>query len=364
MSALCDSRDAVGVSQATSRACAKLLHNASMQLEPLIQLTRGGITENLHLGAVAVVNARGQITAQVGDPQWLTFTRSCLKALQALPFVEGGGPRHFGFSPQQVALMCASHSGEQRHVEAAQGMLDKAGVSYKALRCGCHVPLQFSFFDKVAPEDFMFDERHNNCSGKHAGFLAYCVQHGLGLEDYLDPEHALQQAIRRDVARAVGMRVDDLKLGIDGCSAPNYAMPLWRLAYGYARLANGAQDPELGESFSQLSHAMTAHPGMVSGLGRNDLDFMLTGRCDWVSKVGADGVQVVGSKERGEAFAIKIIDGNKPALFAASIEVMDQLGWLDTAQRGALQAWRAQPIKNARGILIGERLPTFTLQKP
>jgi L-asparaginase II len=141
-------------------------------------------------------------------------------------------------------------------------------------------------------------------------------------------------------------------------------MPLSKLARGYARLASGAQDPEFGASFALLSEAMTAHPEMVSGTGRNDLDFMRVGRGDWVSKVGADGVQVVGSKRRGEAFALKIIDGNKPALFAASVEVLDQLGWLDDAQRTALKPWRATEIRNARGLLVGERRPVFKLETP
>ena len=173
-----------------------------------------------------------------------------------------------------------------------------------------------------------------------------------------------QEAIARDVARAVGMDVQDMPRGIDGCSAPNFAMPLSKLATGYARLASGAQDAEFGASFALLSEAMTAYPEMVSGTGRNDLDFMRVGRGDWVSKVGADGVQVVGSKSRGEAFALKIIDGNKPALFAASVEVLDQLGWLDDAQRAALKPWRAAEIRNARGLLVGERLPVFQLQTP
>jgi L-asparaginase II len=177
-------------------------------------------------------------------------------------------------------------------------------------------------------------------------------------------DHPLQQAIRRDVARAVGMDANDLKAGVDGCSAPNYAMPLSKLATGYARLASGVQDSEFGESFAQLSAAMTSRPDIVSGTGRNDLAFMQAGRGDWVSKVGADGVQAVGSKSRGEAFAIKIIDANKPALFAASVEVMEQLGWLDGAQREALRPWRAQPIINARGLLVGERRPAFALQTP
>ncbi len=334
-----------------------------MNLVPLIELSRGGTPECLHFGAVAVVNRRGQLVAQAGDPHWLTFSRSTLKALQALPFMQAHGPGQFGFSQAQVALLCASHNGEEQHVVQVQDMLDKTGLSYKALRCGCHVPGLFTLLDTAPPADLVFDERHNNCSGKHAGFLAYCVQHGLGLDDYLSPTHPLQQAILRDVAQVVGMDASALKSGIDGCSAPNYAMPLSRLAYAYARLASGAQDSEFAESFAALGEAMTSHPEMVSGTGRNDLAFMRAGRGDWVTKIGADGVQVVGSKSRGEAFAIKIIDANKPALFAASVEVLEQLGWLDDAQRLALQPWRAQALVNARGLQVGQRLPVFKLQR-
>jgi L-asparaginase II len=335
-----------------------------LQLTPLIQLSRGGTPECLHFGAVAVVNRHGQLKAFAGNPHLVTFSRSTLKALQALPFVEAGGPAQFGFSQPEAALLCASHNGEPMHVDTANSMLAKSGHTYKTLRCGCHAPLLFGYFDKSAPEGATYTEAHNNCSGKHAGFVAYCVQHGLPLDDYTAPDHPLQQAIARDVARAVGMEVQDMPRGIDGCSAPNFAMPLSNLARGYARLASGLQDDEFGASFALLSEAMTAHPEMVSGTGRNDLDFMRAGRGDWVSKVGADGVQVVGSKSRGEAFALKIIDGNKPALFAASVEVLDQLGWLDDAQRAALQPWRAADIINARGLLVGKREPIFQLQTP
>jgi L-asparaginase II len=209
-------------------------HNAGMKHLPLIELTRGGTLECQHLGSVAVVNTEGRLLAHVGDPYWLTFSRSTLKALQALPFVEAGGPAQFGFTTRQIAMMCASHNGEVMHVTETQGMLDKAGLNYKALRCGCHMPGIFTQLEQAPPPGFVVDERHNNCSGKHAGFLAYCVQHGLGLDDYIAPEHRLQQAIRRDVARAVGMDPNDFKMGIDGCSAPNYAgclvflpHPLW-----------------------------------------------------------------------------------------------------------------------------------------
>ena len=339
----------------------QVCQNHPMPHTPLIELTRGGTLECQHFGSIAVVDATGKLLAQAGDPYWLTFTRSTLKALQALPLIEAGGHLQFGFSQAQLAMLCASHNGEPMHVSQTQDMLDKVGLDYKALRCGCHIPGLFTLLEIAPPEGLEFDERHNNCSGKHAGFLAYCVQHGLALDDYIAPEHPLQQAIRRDVARATGTEVNDLKMGIDGCSAPNYAMPLANLALGYARLASGSNDGEFGASFAALGEAMTAYPELVSGTGRNDLAFMHVGRGDWVSKIGADGVQVIGSKSRQQALAIKIIDANKPALYAATVELLDQLGWLDDAQRKQLEPWRAADIINARGLLVGARRPAFKL---
>ena len=329
---------------------------------PLIETFRGGTLECTHFGAVAVVDTRGRVVAHAGDAHWLSFTRSTLKALQALPFVEAGGPRHLGFTRENVAMMCASHSGEPMHVAQVQGMLDKAGLTYKKLQCGCHVPYYVEAGVAPAPAPGTYDERHNNCSGKHAGFLAFCVQQGWPVDSYLAPDHPLQQAIRRDVARAVGLAPEDLKLGVDGCSAPNYAMPLAHLARGYARLATGLADPEFGESFAQLSDAMTAHPELVSGTNRADQAFMRAGRGDWVVKAGADGVQAFASCSRGQAFALKVSDGNKVAVIAATVAVLDQLGWLDARQRDELRPWRSEAVANIRGTRVGGRKPAFTLK--
>jgi L-asparaginase II len=189
-----------------------------------------------------------------------------------------------------------------------------------------------------------------------------CVHQGWPVETYLDPHHPLQEAIRRDVARAVGLAPEAMKMGIDGCSAPNYAMPLANLARGYARLASGAADSEFGASFARLADAMTAHPDLVSGTRRNDQDYMRAGRGDWVTKVGADGVQAFASRSRGQAFAIKIADGSKVALHAATMAVLDQLGWLDEAQRQALRPWRAETIASIKGAPVGERRPVFKLE--
>lgn len=331
-------------------------------LVPLIESTRGGTVENQHFGAVAVTDTRGRLLAHAGDPHWITFTRSTLKAFQALPFMQSGGPARFGFGPPQLAMLCASHSGEPMHVAQVESMLHAAGLTPKALQCGCHEPLYAELGVAPRPAPGSWDERHHNCSGKHTGFLCWCVQHGQPTGNYLAPGHPLQQAVRREVARATGMQPQDLRLGIDGCSAPNFAMPLSHLARGYARLASGARDPELGEHFAALSQAMTSHPELVSGTGRNDLAFMRAGRGDWVAKAGADGVQAVASASRGQGFAIKVIDGNRTAVSAAAVAVMDQLGWLDARQREALRPWRAEAITNARGTQVGERRAVFRLQ--
>jgi L-asparaginase II len=249
------------------------------------------------------------------------------------------------------------------HVAQVSSILQKSGTTFQQLRCGCHVPYRFSFNDKPLPEGFQYDERHHNCSGKHSGFLAYCALHALPIETYTDLDHPLQQAVRKAVADVAGVASKDMAWGVDGCSAPNFAMPLSSLARAYARLATPESDTKYGNSLKLLGEAMTAHPELVSGTGRNDADLMRAGRGDWVTKVGADGVQVVASRSRGQALALKIADGNKAALFAATIEALEQLGWLDAAQRVALQAWRSQPIQNIKGAQVGERRPVFQIQK-
>jgi L-asparaginase II len=248
------------------------------------------------------------------------------------------------------------------HVEQVSSILKKGGNTYQQLRCGCHVPYRFSFNDKPLPDGFVVDERHHNCSGKHSGFLAYCSLHEVPKETYTELDHPLQQQIRKAVADVTGVASEDMGVGVDGCSAPNFAVPLSNLARSYARLAKPEADEVYGASLKLLGDAMTANPELVSGTGRSDVDFMRVGRGDWVTKVGADGVQVIGSRSRGQALALKIADGNKVALFAATVEALDQLGWLDATQREELHVWRAQSLNNIKGLNVGERHSVFKLQ--
>ena len=279
-------------------------------LVPLIELLRGGTPESVHFGAVAVADAQGKVLARAGDPHRITFTRSTLKALQALPFMQAGGPKAMGFSQRKPGDDVRQPQRRAHARGPGPGHAGQGGAHLQDLAVRLPCADLCRPWRRAGAGPGQYDERHHNCSGKHAGFLAHCVQQGWPVGNYLAPGHPLQQAIRREVARAVGLAPEDLKMGIDGCSAPNYAMPLASLARGYARLASGLSDPEFGESFVQLADAMTSHPELVSGTARSDLAFMRAGRGDWVTKAGADGVQVVASRSRGQAFALKIADGN------------------------------------------------------
>jgi L-asparaginase II len=194
--------------------------------------------------------------------------------------------------------------------------------------------------------------------------LAYCVHCALPKQDYLAFDHPLQQAIRRSVAHFTGTPESELATGVDGCSAPNYGVPLAALATAFARLAAERDDPVYGAAPRILADAMTAHPEMVSGDGRNDLAYMAAGRGDWVAKIGAEGVQGIGIRSSGIGIAVKVADGAKRGLHPAVVEVLEQLGLLDDDRRARLAGWRNPTLRNYRGIATGVVTPLVVLNKP
>ena len=327
---------------------------------PLAEVTRGDEVESLHAGSIAVVDTGGRILYAAGDPECLTFTRSTIKPFQAAPFIAAGGAERFGLDARELALLCASHSGEEMHVQTVQSILQKADCQEQQLGCGCHVPMRYSL-EALPPPGAVFTQLHHNCSGKHAGFLASCIQHGWPIADYLNPSHPLQLAVRRSVAHFAGMAEDELKMGIDGCSAPNYAMPLSRLALSYARLAQDGSDDVYGDAPAKLCAAMTASPELVSGTGRTDVAFMQSGPGDWVAKIGAEGVQVIGIRSAGLGIAVKVADGNTRALCTATVSVLQQLGLLAHPEASPLAAWVRPKTHNYAGIRTGELRAVFAL---
>ena len=337
-------------------------HAAGRSHASLAIVTRGAATESVHFGSIAVVDRQGKVLRAAGDPLIPTMTRSALKPFQAMPFVAGGGVERFGYSQAQVALLCASHSGEPRHVEAVADMLARAGNAAGDLQCGTHAPGYFEVRGEVPPPP-PYSPLAHNCSGKHSGMLAYCVQCGLPKDDYLVGDHPLQQSIRRAVAHFTSTPEADLVAGTDGCSAPNYAVPLTCLARAFARLASAQTDAAYGSAPRLLADAMTAHPEMVSGERRNDLALMQAGRGDWVTKIGAEGVQAIGVRSRGWGIAIKVADGHPRGLHPATVAVLGQLGLLDEAAKVALATWGRPPVKNYRGIVTGDVRASVVLDK-
>jgi L-asparaginase II len=321
---------------------------------PLLATVRWRTIECVHYGSIAVCDRHGTVVAGVGDVQALNFARSTLKPLQALPFIEDDGPARFGFGSHEVALMCASHSGELIHVRIVRGMLRRIGAREADLQCGAHPPLFYGATGKQAPPGMRFGALHHNCSGKHAGFLAYCRLHHHPLAQYLAPESALQVRIRNAVQQFAG--TVSIESGTDGCSAPNYALPLASLAHAYSRLATGN-----GDALAALRYAMLRHPDLVSGSARTDLALAQAGGGDWIPKAGADGVQAIGIGSRGLGIAIRIADGNARALHTVTAEVLYQIGLLPRPADSPLAGTFRPPLTNYRGVKVGSLQPLFDL---
>jgi L-asparaginase II len=326
----------------------------------LVEVTRGGRVESEHRGAVAVVDAQGNLIAHAGDVALVSYLRSSAKPFQLLPLVESGAADRFGFTDAELAVIAGSHSGEPRHVAAVQSILNKIGLREDALQCGIHVPFNADAAKALRAEGREPSRLHNNCSGKHSGMLAQAVDRGLSTHDYLDPQHPVQIAIRQRLAELGGITFDQIGVGVDGCSAPCFAMPLRAAALAFARLAEARED-----GLRRVARAMLDHPEMVAGEGRIDTDLMRAMPNRLASKGGAEGYHGMGIVQPdGSAWgiAIKIADGDgKRGGHPVIIEVLRQLGILDDAALAKLQSYHTWPVTNHRGLEVGELRANFKL---
>ena len=340
---------------------------------PVYALTRGGYPESVHFGAIAVVNVNGELVASYGDVQIAAFLRSAAKPFQALPFVLAGGVEHYGLSSAELALMCASHSGTDEHVQMLEQLMGKCGVTETQLLCGTHPPYHAATAERLRRADAPFTPARHNCSGKHAGMLAYAVMRGWDSSSYIDPTHPLQQEILAIFAELAGLAADTLAVGIDGCSAPNWAAPLYNTALAYARLVDPSELPEAQvAACTQIAAAMLANPGMVAGPQRFDSDLMTAAGGRVLAKGGAEGFQAIGlppgalgADSPGLGIALKIADGDARAWAShgVALDVLWQLGALDAGELDALAAYGPErPVHNWRGLEVGRAQPVFSLE--
>jgi L-asparaginase II len=348
---------------------------------PVYELSRGKTVESVHFGAIAVVDAMGVLIAWYGDPEARTFLRSTAKPFQAMPFIENGGHVEFGLTPKEIALICASHSGTDEHVAVARSIQAKSGVGENELLCGVHEPMDPVTAEALRERKEALTPNRHNCSGKHSGMLAYVklkARRGAPLPQdlpYIDPAHPLQQEILHTFAEMCRLPADQVAGGIDGCSAPNFAVPLRSAALGFARLS----DPEAGEvlpaaraaACHTITAAMMSHPEMVGGPGRFDTRLMQVTQGRMVSKGGAEAFQgiglmpgALGPGSPGIGIALKIADGDNRQMVraAVSLEVLRQLSALSQDEQAALSDLGPCLARyNWRKIEIGSSYPAFRL---
>jgi L-asparaginase II len=315
----------------------------------LIELTRGPLIESAHTGALVVARSNGETILTLGDVIRPVYPRSAIKAFQVIPVFETGAVDALEFTDADIALACASHAGTPAHTQQAASILARARMTEAALGCGVHVPSNGDAANQLVREGIKASQLHNNCSGKHAAMVGTCAHCGDDVGGYTDISHPHQQRIARVLADMIGDGFDARRFGIDGCSAPNWAIPLKDLARGFARLATGdnlASDRAgIGRRIMQ---ACWAAPEMVAGPGRLDTNVMKALPRQVFLKTGAEGVYCGAFPELGVGFALKIDDGNARASTAVT-EWLIQHFVPNTPSFDALG-----PIKNWQGTHVGD----------
>lgn len=348
---------------------------------PIFELRRADTVESIRFGAAAVVDAFGNLLAWYGDPNAVTFMRSSAKPFQVMPFIEHGAKSSYALSQREIAILCSSHSGTEEHIEVLQALQSKTGISHLDLLCGSHYPLDKKSSEKMLVDGQQPASNHHNCSGMHTGVLKRsrileAPSNGLPPDlDYIDPDHPVQKEILKTLAEMSGLQAGSIHIGIDGCSLPSFALPLFNAALAYARLCDpetgGVAPAERRHACIEITRAMMGHPEMVAGPGRFDTHLMQIVHGRLVSKGGAEGVQaigllpgVLGPGSPGVGIFSKISDGdtNNFAGPAVVVEILIQLGALSSSEIAELTKFGPSlPVRNWRNVEAGQAYPTFEL---
>ena len=341
--------------------------------EPLVEVTRGGLTESRHRGHIVAVEPDGNIVAYLGSPHTVTFLRSSAKPFQALPLLTSGAADAFGFTDREIALACASHNGEPIHTELATSMLEKIGLGMEALKCGIHEPYGIEAAGKLRQLGQAPNVLHNNCSGKHAGMLAVAKHTGAPTENYNLAENPVQKAIAEAMSQFCDVAVTDMSVGIDGCAVPVFGITVKAMALAYARLVSPPHtfDKSTRDACARIVRVMSAYPELIGGTSnRLDTAIMRAAPGRLISKVGAEGVYTAGilpceEWPQGLGLALKIEDGDDHrARPTVVVETLRQLGVFRDEALEAVSQYAFFPVRNRPGEVVGEVHAEFTLKKP
>ena len=325
-----------------------------MENPVLVEVTRGSRVESRHRGAIAVCDAGGAMALALGDVDARVFPRSAVKALQALPLVENGIADALRLTAAELALACASHAGEAAHVATVAAMLAKAGRDAGALECGAHWPSSETAARVLARLGAPPSVLHNNCSGKHAGFVCLACGSGRDPSGYIAAGHPVQREVKAAIESMTGTTLGDADSGTDGCSIPTYAVPLRALARGFARFGAGlGMAPARTAAAARLRAAVAAHPFMVAGTGRFDTQIMALLGARAFIKTGAEGVYCASLPDLGLGLALKCDDGATRAAEVMLISVICAMLPLSPGECAALKPFRCQKLRNWSGIETG-----------
>lgn len=328
----------------------------------VVEVWRGSVVESRHRVNVAVLDAHGRVRAAAGDSEVLTFARSAIKPLQALPLVEDGVAQHFNVTTPELAVCCASHNAETRHVNTVRGLLRKIGADEDALACGPHVPMGKDAAAALAKSGDAPGRIHNNCSGKHAGMLALARYYGWPLVGYHQAEHPVQLRMLKEVSRWSGVARDDIHLATDGCGVATFALPLSRLAAATAGFAAAARRGDAGPA--EIVDAMVRYPEYVAGTGRLCTDLLRVAGGRIFAKVGAEGVYLAGIPGAELGIALKVDDGATRAAEAALIATLRALGLLTDEEVADLSVYAEPDITNTREERVGKIRAQIRLEAP
>jgi len=329
----------------------------------LVEVTRGDMVESRHRGAVAVVDADGATVLALGDVAAPVFPRSAIKALQALVLVEAGAAERYGLDDEALALACASHGGEPAHVAGVERMLRAAGLAPSALACGAHWPLHQPSAHALARAGGVAAAVHNNCSGKHAGFLCAACAMQVDPATYVEPRHPVQREVKAVLENLAGAAIPEERRAVDGCSVPTWALPLADLARALARFASGhGLAARRAAAARRLRAACAAKPWFAAGSGRFCTEIMGHFGARVFVKTGAEGVFCGALPELGHGIAIKCDDGHGRAAEAAMAAVIARLLSLDEDDRNFLARFVRPTLRNWKGTVVGAIRPTQALE--
>jgi L-asparaginase II len=334
-----------------------------MKTHPPIEVavTRGDRIESRHLVDAVVAGADGKLIAVHGSVDGPVYPRSAIKALQALALVESGAADSLRLSPRHIALACASHAGEDIHVEAAAEMLQAAGLAQTCLECGAHWPSRRADQNRLVLAGHEPAAIHNNCSGKHSGFLCFAVHEHMETAGYVGISHPVQRAIAGNLTEITGHPHIADNHAIDGCSIPTYPLPLANLASAFARFGVGEGGGQVRDkAMLRIRDACLAHPEMVGGSEKFDTLFMRAFGGRVFTKTGAEGVFVAAIPEKGIGLALKVRDGADRASQVAVAGLVESLLELDEVTRKSLSSLANPQLFNWNGLRVGEISGRFT----